>query len=111
VNDTVIKVDVRVITRHDVYIDVDVPVSKVLRPMYKGGLFRPTRLHLQWVASDGDGWRLIQADLSGPMLKKDGSDGQNTGNRRLVGVLADGAIPDWAMVLIDEHTPTVVGNW
>lgn len=79
--------------------------AEVIKPDYKNGQFRPERMIIRW-ANEGEGWRLNEVSVRGPMLKKDGSlSDAMSGERKFAGwggKLRDDT-PDWVRQIIDAH--------
>lgn len=108
------KMDVHEHTEHSVRISLGESDIR-LKPDYRRtGELRPTSISFAWRWNDEAGeWALSTATVSGPIVKKDGSDGQNFGktgyNDGFRGKLKDD-IPQWVLDLLDAHTPTTIGT-
>jgi hypothetical protein len=105
------KIDVRLHTTHRVAVKLD-PGDERMPADYRKGEFRPTYFGCEWTWRDDQGWVLGTALLGGPMVKKDGTDSLNRGERRF-GILRNGdfdGAPQWVLDLVEAHTPTVIGR-
>jgi hypothetical protein len=96
-------IDVSTFTHHRVRIDV-ADTGDLMAPDYRKGEFRPAAVRIEWQSFDeGVSWRLSTVEVTGPMLKKDGTDSQNIGKRNF-SMYADQVRPLWLQSLLDEHT-------
>jgi hypothetical protein len=105
---SIIVNDVRFLTQHAAYVDL-AENSERLKAEYKQGEFRPQQITLSWTrGGKGEPWHLTKARVSGSMLKKDGTPGQNTGDRdfsRTYGTTIEK--PTWLTQIIDRYTITL----
>ena len=85
-------------------IRLDVIDAEPLRPDYKNGTFSPQGLHLKFFRANDADWSLSEWESKayGPMLKKDGSLGQNTGEKRIAGDL-----PQWIHDAVETYRPVI----
>jgi hypothetical protein len=94
--------DISIYTRHTV--SLRVISDERLNPDYSKGEFRVQQVNLGWLFENGS-WSLADCRVAGPMVKKDGSDGERVGK-------ADFAAwrkrekPAWLVELIERYEAT-----
>lgn len=96
--------DVETMTRHMVTVDL-ADSSERMKPDYKQGEFRPATVHLRWLFRDGE-WTLERCSVAGPMIKKDGTDSQNSGKADYHYRWSDNVKPSWLVDLIERYEST-----
>jgi hypothetical protein len=85
---------------HEVTVHADVTGAEPREQGYtKNRRYRPTRLTVRYMRANDSDWR-ASWELSGPVVKKDGSDGTARGRS----VYGDEA-PEWVLTFIGENRP------
>jgi hypothetical protein len=96
-------------TEHQVRIEL-VGVTEGFDTQYGSAYqIRPIWLTLRWSFDPVGGWKLTMARIRGPVLRKDGSDGQRSGTRDFEreGAL-DETAPEWVRELAALYRPSGV---
>src|SRR5687768_8341420 len=79
----------------------------VLKKHYGKRVYRVATVTLTYRRADGDLWKVGAVALSGPYVKKDGTDGVDSNHERLWNWRDWSALP-WLLALVEAHAPAEV---
>lgn len=89
-----------------IYLDV-VGADPIVMPYSRiGATFHPTALRLSYVRTNDGPWQFDSGRVSGPAIRKDGSDGKNTSDITIWRQDATNSrLPSWITDAIPAHQP------
>lgn len=106
------KLDVHEYVRHSTHVFFADNTLRLKPDYVRNGELRPTNLAVSWTWKSEEGaWSLESVTVSGPIIKKDGTDGRSRGKVSFTpgfnGVLKNDT-PSWVVSLVEAHTPTTI---